>query len=150
MDRRADPAQQRLASLAMLILTAFTAVVLGMSHSLSYGRIGLALAAALAPAVLLGVWTQKYINAASVVALVGTLAPLLVAGMLFTDLTVLNFSLIAAAPLGLIIGWRWVAPGWAVWVRVGISLTLMTLPLATAVVLQWPDFRESLRVAEGY
>jgi hypothetical protein len=144
---RPDPADRYRVPLAMLILTAFSSVVLGMSHSFIYGRIGMALTAALAPVVVISLMTQRYQKAASVIACVGPLAPLVLAEKVFADLTVLNLSLIALAPVCYLVGKLLAPRRWPIAAQVSISLILLTLPLGAAVYLQWPDFLETLKLA---
>jgi hypothetical protein len=150
-DRPGDGADRWASPLAMCILVAFTSVVLGMSHSVTYGRLGLALAGALGPVAAIAILFRQDIKSASTIAVVGIVASLLLAGRLYTDLTVLSASLIAVAP---VVFWRAqdiVPRHWPPARRATISLILLLLPLAAAVGLLLPAFiRDYQQMFGGY
>jgi hypothetical protein len=133
---------------AMTILAVAAGALLTMSHSLTYGRIGVALAGASIPFVLLCAVRGLGLVGTPIV-FVATASSLLAAGHFYSDLSGLNLILAGSAPLLLASAWLCGAarlkPGW----RIAISLLILCLPLLLAIGMSVPSFMRTLNYGAG-
>lgn len=143
-ERPERPRERVAAPAGMLLLALFSGAVLGMSHSIQYGRLGMTLAAAVAPMALLGLGLPRFAVGGSVVVFGAILFPLLLAGRFFTDLTLTNLLLLVAAPICFRIAQSWIPQRWPALLRVLAYLLALSLPCLLAVGLALPGFLQTL------
>lgn len=131
--------------LAMTVLAACAGALLLMSGSLVLGRLGLALAGAAAPAILVTALNSRFDFRGAVAPFVAVLGALTAIGRFYSDLTGVSLILLGMAPLLLFIGHNLNLGHIRRPLRVAISLTLLILPLIVAIALAAPEFVRSFR-----
>lgn len=130
----------------MALLAIFSAILLLMSYSVSYGRLGLALAGAVSATLLVGLILKTEPSAAMAVVFTAVLGGLLLAGFNFAELKLSNLILIGVAPILLPLSKR--LPAYRkrrpatqfVW-----SVTLVAVPLLVAVATTLPAFLRTMQ-----
>src|SRR3954447_22290087 len=89
--------------LAMFMLALCGGILMVMSHSVIYGKFGIALAGAAAPIVIIATVTRRFSDQGSAaLAFVPVFTALLIGGYIYADLTPTSLILITAAPLFLL------------------------------------------------
>jgi hypothetical protein len=133
---------------AMVLLGFFCTGILVLSRSIIYGRISLALTAAMLPAAIATIWRKDLSFTGPAMVFVATMCGLLAAGHFFAALSGLNLCLILVSPLvmaaaGAVARKRKCGPAWVA----TVSLAAMALPLLLAAVPMIPDFVRSISPA---
>lgn len=140
-----EGADRVITPVVMALVSTFSAILLLMSYSVSYGRLGLALAGAASATLISGLLLKIPPAGAIAVAFTAMLGSLLLAGVNFAELKVSNLVLISVAPILLPLSKR--LPGyqkrrpvtqWA-W-----SLALVAVPLLVALATTVPAFVRSM------
>jgi hypothetical protein len=140
LEQKTIVADRFTAPVAMLLLALFSSALLLMSGSFKYGRLAMPLSGAIAPLIILAAWRSRIDVNKSAVVFVPILMALLIAGHFFSDLTLLNFSLLCIAPLMLFAQQLKLVRRIESRNRVILCIVLLAIPLLLAAALATPEF----------
>lgn len=145
--RHAGEGRSRFAApVTMALLATLSSILLLMSYSVTYGRLGLALAGAASATLLVGLILKAEPSAAMAVVFTAVLGGLLLAGFNFAELKLSNLILIGVAPILLPLskrlpGYRKRRPA----TQLAWSLALVSVPLLAALATTLPAFMRTMQ-----
>lgn len=150
-ERSASAYERGTAPLALLLLSGLVSILLMMSGSVTYGRIGFSVAGAAAGLAILSIPTRPAPAEGCTIVVLVSLGTVLMAGYYFAELTWWNLTLVALAPAMMLL--RSAIPhARQNGVKAAlITLSLLILPLIVALTITAPYFLQQTEVDEsGY